>query len=351
VILYFLTEELKIANDKEMQVSLEVSGELKMLEAILMSITPSLAYSGLASALLSILDEEDEEINSRSLSIEAICRVVGSISSLLGEHYDGYLLVDAMLSRSNVKMKKADFFLISRLVFECITLMVPTEIVNSMILQQSRMKTNRNLSNGIATCNHDDLGVLSSKLLDVKKVVLSWCLNRCTDIFEKKQSEKNSKQKLNEPDFSSILDGETAITEEDESKGTLSNIMKCLLFLTKSNSEQIFALLRAELTNGHDYEAETLTEEKTFRIQACMKYGCDIDNDVFRIIVKSVISGKGPMNAKDAICLIEQMLNNCIDNEKAAFLVDDCDVIWDLYKLTEYTPRIPQSSTETSIPK
>ncbi len=352
VVFHLLNEELKIASDEEIQMSTDISSELKMLQAVLTSITPNLAYGSLASALLSIITEDDAYQTKQN--IITLCGVLESIANLLGDHYDGYLLVNAMMNHQICKNTKSDFFLIARLVFECITLMVPPSMVNTISHERSRSKGNNKILNEMILLEHQGLNTLPTKLLDIRKNILRWCLSSYNFFGKEKQtSEENGsmKLKLNEPIFTSVLDGETNIVEENESGNSLFNAMKCLLFLTDPESPCMCSLLQLGLTNGGRSEPETLTEEKLSRIRVCMKYGSSVDNDVFKIIIQSVVSETSSISAQDAISLMEQLLNQCSKSDQASVLVDDYDVIWDLYKLTEYKPRMPNTNTSIDIPK
>ena len=351
VTLHLLTEELKNANDKEMKISSDISAELRMLETLLTSLVPKLAYSGLASALLSTLYEDNKQMISNQFSVEAICGLIGSITSLLGNRYDGYSMVDEILNCEVVKSKKLDFSLISRLVFECMILMVPKTAVNSIILSQSRVKTNRNISYELDTFEHEDLDKFASKLLAVRKVVLRWCLSSYSKNRKEKKLMRNNRIELNEPRFSSVLDGETTITRGSDPKVTFVDIIRCLLFLTRPDSEHIYSMLRFGSSSGLDSEIGALSEESMLRIQLCMRYGCNIDNNTFLIITKSAISHNGPISALEAISLMEEILNQSRENKEASFLVDDCNIIWEMYKLAEYKPNIPESTIPSSIPR
>lgn len=349
VVSYLLTKELEIVGDKEIHVSSETSGELKMMNAVLKRVPPNLAYSALAAALLSILN-----LPSEKFSIEVICAVVGSITALLGNHYDGCLLVNSLLNCKTIEYNKIDFILLSRLVFECITLMVPATLIHAIVLRQSRAKVKKMGSDDMdmgMMIDHAALEELSVGLLRVKKIVLSWYLSSQTRIAEEKKREREDKlhkngnfiPELDEPNFSSVLDGEMSFSVH-KTEDAFMDILTCLLFLNEPGSKQVEFLLQAGSSN-YPSETEELSEEKKIRIQACMAYGCHIDNNIFRIVINSVVSNQGPIDAHDAISLIELILFVCKENKKSAIIsVDDCDIIWDLYKLSKYTPNVSKSN-------
>ena len=229
--------------------------------------------------------------------------------------------------------------------------MVSPAVIDVILLGQTRGKTNKKATNAAGIVDNAALEKLSESLLAVKKVILSWFLSSKTKIAKQKKLERETKlcktedctPKLDAPDFSSVLDGETTLSDQHRPNGTFIDILMCLLFLYKPDSEQIKFLLQAG-SNSNSCEAGSLSEEKKIRIQACMSYGCHIDNAVFHIIINSVVSNDGPLDARDAICLIEQMLYQCKDSVKVSILVNDCDVIWDLYKITKYIPNVSDSS-------
>ena len=316
--------------------SSELSKELKMLDATLSSLPPTLIYQGLASAIFSILGEKGENINRVESNVDTICGVIGSVTALLGDSYDGYTFIDALLNCSQSVGQKVDFYVMSRIIFECVTAMVPNATVQSRLMMQSlRGTSQRNVISDQTYMDLKNLESFSSKLLKVKKEILRWCLGTNMNVKEvaERDRKRGTKLKLNKPDFGSILDGDTEATDSSHESALIKTLTN-LIFL--DNSNQL---------------SETESDEKLFRIKMCAEYGCDVDNDILQIITNSVTTGEGPLDAPDAIALIELIFKCCGRNKRSSFLVDDCNVIWDLYKLTEYKPDLSQIKSELEIPK
>lgn len=343
VVLFLIKKQMNIVSDKELHISVEVPDNYwMMLKAVLISLSPSLAFNSLAFAYITILNEEIKQSTSEYTNIEPILELVVLNGFQLGDFYDGCLLVESLFKYMNTQTHHVGTSLFSRLVLECILCMVPVIAMDNERLLQPPDAKIRCLKEpeDIDVCKATAL--FSWKLLKLRKMILSWYLNSQTksknhheDIVAQYQDNGDRIELAEEPDFSSVLDGETII---QENSGPEETVM-CLLFLYGPESKQMKRLIQV----GHNISSFEFSSEKKLRLLACVKYGCYVDNSVFRIIIDSAVEGY--IGANNAISLLEQILNRCkYDNAK--IMVDECEVIWDLYKLTKYSPTSKSNAPE-----
>ena len=125
VVGYLMLKEIKNLEDHEIQTP-EISNELKMLDLVIKTSESDTMYKSVALSFLNILLSEKEEVSS---SITVICHLLRSIMQLLGHAFDGFALVEAIVNCNDQKNKLEDIRLISRLIFECVIMMVPTSSI------------------------------------------------------------------------------------------------------------------------------------------------------------------------------------------------------------------------------
>ena len=340
VIYFLLSKQVDLTLDMEVLVTAEISGELDMLKSLLIKISPSLAYKSLALALLSILNENAMSDRSGGNTIDGICKVLRSLVLLLGEHYDGCLLVDSILHSESSYTKKIDFIVFSRLILETILLIVPESEIEAAIFSQSKQFN----ATGLDTKRSQEVVEnLYLKMLSVKKLLLTWYLNSQSLWPTTKQNvdleciDLENNITLPSPNFTRIFEDRTKTSDQHGQGDLFLDTLRCLLFLCGPESSQMRRLLQA----GSILTDQILSQEKKSRILCCMKYGCYVDNEIFHIIINnSGLSGNGSFDPINAICIIEEILIQCKGCEKTKLLVDDCNLIWNLYNLTRYSPRI-----------
>lgn len=329
VMSYFISKEIKNLEDDETQTP-EISDELKMLELVIKTSDSNTMYKSLALSFLKILLLQEEEELSPSIGV--ICHLLRSIIQLLGKAFDGFALVEAIVNCNDQKMiRLKDYRLISRLIFECVIMMVPTSSIQKVHKSSQHERECEN-GNGILK--------FSNKFLKVKKILLSWFL--CSDFNvkgkpnhqEKTEQSKGIAQILNEPDFDSILDGETTV---ESNEGSLLDLLRCTIFLHQPDTLSMidFINLGSQKENAMP---QSPSEHIISRVQFCMNNGCGVDDKLLHIIIDSSLDGQ--IDAKDAISLVEMILYNCRGKNNTFFGLNDCDIIWDLYKLAQYTPKV-----------
>ncbi len=332
VIDFLISRELKNLIDEETQTN-EVSGDLKMLELVIKSGKSSSTYTSLALSFLNICLKEEDSTQS---SIAATCEIVQSIAKLLGQKFDGFKLVESIIDCNKQTNEIREIRIISRLVFECLVIMVPAFLLNGNVECQS---IDNRSTNGDG--KDDAIITFSKKLFDVKKIVLAWFLSSNSKVAKQSIEEgefeygNEHRQKLNEPDFDSILDGETV---EEYSEDSLFDIIRFSMFLVKPDTSQMIKFINIGVRGKSGDNFLDTTEDLVHRINFCMNYGCGVDDKLLHIIIRS--SNSGPIDAKQAISLVELLLYNCRNKENAYFNVNDSDVVWDLYNLSEYSPKV-----------
>lgn len=318
-----------------------------MLQALFIALEPRLAYSALSSSLILLLYTETH--NERKTHIDDICNLVRLIAASLDERYDGCFLVDSLLKCTDIKYNHQSLILLSRLIFECVLLMVPNSVVEEISLDQSKFKSMAAKLDQVNMMSKAVSNTLTKKLQTVKKSILSSYLLSGKWAFEITSSEiSSSLDRIAEPDYNSILDCDT-ISHTTRPNGVFIDILMTLLFLYQPESKQVRFLLQTGLENRTGKaKATPLPEELKTRIRVCMNCGCHIDNQVLETVIDSVLSKKAPMGANDAISLLEQILYHCREDANSSILVDDITTICSLFKLATYQPSIP---TNSSIPE
>ena len=126
-----LTEELKSINDKDIQI---VSESLEMFRVVHTTLHSTLAYGAPADFMLLFLNKSNRSQSECNLRLIEFRNLLWRVVDALGSVYGGFLLVKAMLDRvwdkngvhSDVKLHD-----VARIVFECVTLMIPPSQSNA----------------------------------------------------------------------------------------------------------------------------------------------------------------------------------------------------------------------------
>jgi len=355
-----LSEELKGIDDKENQIVPDVSETLVMFRAVHTTLHPTLAYAALADFTLLSLNKVDSqsECNTR---VKQLRNLIRRVVNVLGSRYDGFLLVKAMLERDwneNAIYSGVVLHDVARLVFECVTLMIPPS--QSNVTAPSHRSISKSGRKGIGFRNErtlnsnqsssQDAQLLSPKLLRVRKVILKWCLTYFTSHMNTKKNlnsrtllkpvlTSNLAEGAGKPDYASVLDGEAkpdTPTSKNPSGILFMRTLRCLLFIEKTDSIELLSFLAPNLLSG--MEEGVMSDDRAYRIQMCCDYGVDVDNEIMRLIFEAVNAPLSAIDASSAVSLIEHLFYLC-RGHKAVVKIDDCSIIWDLYSLTEYTPQ------------
>ena len=321
--MHLLTEEIKSAEDKSMKASNEKSDNLDMLKAVLSTVTPALGHNAVASSILSLMAISEEEPNEEWSRLESICSLLKKVTTLLPLWYDGLMMVKFMLAKEHADVYLDDT---ARIVFEFVLLSIPASMIEDS-----------------ASENHKQGIRLSEKLLEIKKTILRWCL-KSLEVPDKKKQDQFVTGEPNAPVYESILDGKTI----KKPLGANLTIMHCLLFLSHADSGELFRFLHPRYKCELE-DCSHIAEESKIRAKMCIKYGRNVDDALIQMIVKAAKTKNSNIGSVNAIELIECILFNCMEGAKGLLRMTDCNIIWDLYALTEHARK--PSNMDKEIPR
>ena len=137
------------------------------------------------------------------------------------------------------------------------------------------------------------------------------------------------------PDYSSSLDGKSSSWKISDDR--LMKTLRCLLFLAKSDSEELLTFLMPSCST-QVISSGQLCHDLQRRVRICSEYGVNIDNETLWIILKSTMSVECAIDSSTTLSLIEQLMYHCRNGQTAEILIDDSKILWEMYKLVEYFP-------------
>ena len=212
----------EVVNEGRHTVGLTSSDQLKMVGAIHRAIPADVSYDAMAATLLMMLahpgDQQDkgnivsaENDNTirrgeRSVLVRKLRSIVGAISFQLGNSFDGYSLMNSLLSYavSSDSWTTRDEEDKARLMFQCATLSVSSAIAthdltatisnnrNHQRHQQTAAKIAGRDSNSLSPKAKKSLG---QALKSARKLMLSWCCADYGPRFYNTESQQQRKHK------------------------------------------------------------------------------------------------------------------------------------------------------------
>eukprot|EP00536_Pseudo-nitzschia_multiseries_P000729 jgi/Psemu1/282533/fgenesh1_pg.9_\ len=288
------------------------SDHLSMIHAVHDLLPGQLAANGIASALLNMLIKTPDSLKdlSKPQLIRRIQKLIRAIAGKFGSAFDGCAVLSAMLSfevDSEYLWTIRDEEHKARLMFQCVTL-----LVDHAAMTQRVQPTGKSVK--LVSPTEDD--------------ILEARVNTPTN--GSKAKKKDELTGAGPAIYSSILDGVS-----DRSFPTWVKVMRCMLFLEKSDSPTLRKFLSMgdtpmEDVPGWDSEAK--------RINFCCDYGADVDDEMVWVVVKiAADENKGALNYV-ALLVLEHMFERCKKNMKPSIQVKDPALILKLYELAEYIP-------------
>ena len=282
-----------------------------------------------------------------------------SVANALASMFDGCGLVQSLLSFDvNAKTwSLEDEEDKARLMYECVTLLVPRSSAkdSNMGSRGQQKLVHRHSDEG----SEEDIATLRTNLKKARKMLLDWC---CTEYAQQWQARNREKTEHDElvkkhvkrkakdddvpvgagtPDYSSVFDGQGASNKFAE----CLRVMRCVLFMNDAEA----SALREFLHPGDPLEGSDPTWEDTqYRIQQCHEYGCDLDDEMLWIILKSASLQDGGIDPSLALPLIENLFECCSKDKRSALQLTDPELVWELYRLTEYFPCSTHTSNDTT---
>jgi len=308
IVLFLLREEIdRRDNSDGIQGTTDNKDGLKMLKAVLQTISPELGHDAVASSLLTLCEKQiylrlDNEIT-------FLCTLLKEVAQLVNKWYDGMTMVKSILSNSGLVPVEVT----ARLVFESMLLSVPRMMFDGSLTPEI-----------LSDC---PLGPI---LLDFKKTILEWSL-KSFDLADTPKQDQFQRREPRAPVYECILDGTS------KKKPLLRNmqLLHCLLLLVRTDSEVMNTFLCNK--NCPDNDGENPSDEATNRAEICILRGRIVDDEMIRMIVKAAMRKESNIGKINAIELIESLLFNCRQKTGGRLILSDCQLVWDLYNLTEHS--------------
>ena len=311
----------------------------------------SLSNDGIAAALLTLLASPNKKLTrpERDSLVRKLRMLLRRIASNLGNSFDGCGLLESLLSfdvdaASWTARDEEDR---GRMLVECVSLLVPKP-TNQADVPVGRGKNARKqfvpkLENGFTV---DEIKALSVKLRRARKLLISWACSDYSPLWQSENSNKTSfsgnsrKGKQEEPigagapNFTSVLDNNSMLKD----KSSCPDAVKCALFMIDPESDTMREFLFPE---GVPENMDLSKSDELFRIKQCHRYGTDLDDEMLKIIVGS--AQEDGIGMHSALSLMEHLFECCKKGRKASLYLTDASIVWEMYKLVEYTPEhIPE---------
>jgi hypothetical protein len=302
-----------------------------MISAIHGELPPHVSYDALAESLLTLLagtKSHDTDVSSTSLRtvkdnlVNKLRGVIRAIATQFGCNFDGIALIEALLSLDvNTSSWSAhDEEDRARLMYQCLTLSVL-----SMTLPESGKLTSTEASS-------------ARKCLDrTKKLFLSWFCTEYGPHFVSTSKDKNKStpdEALN--DFGSALGPK--ITSSGACPHWLRTI-RCLLLMEDADS----IYLKSFLVPRSVVAVDTKWEEELTRMRLLRRLGGVINNDMVRVVLRSVSKNDTGITSDMAIQLFETLFEGCGGKSRFTLQLTDPDIIWEMYNLALFVPPEPIS--------
>jgi hypothetical protein len=290
------------------------SDQLKMIVAIHRTVPPTVSYDAMASVMLTMLLTPSEirydecSLNgNRYHQIQKLRRFLRVLAAQLGSMFDGKLLIQALLSFhvKGASWSWEDEEDRARLMFQCVTLSVAPWRNDSFQSDSS-------------------VQAMNEILKVVRMLMLTYCCTEYGPMFR-------SKGPLKRIDY---FQGGFGNLKAGKNLPSWLTTIRCLLFVEGSDSLQ----MKNFFTRGNRTGDESSDWDEEFPlIRACCQLAGDLQNEHIWVILKSASSVSG-IDAEMAIQILESILEKCSESQPTQMIVDDPQVIWELYNLVAYDP-------------
>lgn len=304
------------------------SDRLKMVGAVYSALPKDISADGLAASLLMLIIESNRaeagetKKGDRKQLVKNLKHLLHLLAQQLGASFDFCKLLESLLAY-NVKDQAwtlQDEEDRARLIFQCVLLLIP-------VLPKDARKSARR----VFVLPEPEAEVLKKKLTRARKLVLTWF---CTDygpMFGTGGAMNKDDIGARTPDYQSVLGG----VDEGKRYPTWLQIARCLLFMESGDS----AILQHFFQMGKvvDDNDGTWHEEK-YRIDRCYEYGCDFDDEMMWIVLKSASQDDGGIASEMALTLLEHLFECCNIHRRGSLKLSDIMLAWELYSLVCYEP-------------
>jgi len=335
------------------------SEHLQMIGAVNSALEASLSCDGLAAAILTMIADENFHTNKigrkeRNKFIRKIKILIRRVATIFGAKFDGCRLIESLLSfdvgvQSWCAEDEEDK---GRIMLECVSLLVPAPFKDRDDSGPLRGKNMRKftLQQQVDGILSEEITELKKKLRIARKFLINWC---CSDYAPLIQAEQNNTANIHEmiikrtlkskrgetpagagiPDFSSILDGQVERSKE----ATCPSVIQCVLFMVDPDSREMMTFL---YPNGVPQTGDPLWNEEQYRIRQCYDFGADLDDEMLWIVLQSSTDPDRTLDHTLALTVLEHLFECCRSDRKAAMRIADPSIIWEMYKLVEFTPSV-----------
>jgi integrator complex subunit 1 len=309
---------------------------LSMVAAIHSTLPPQISYEALAASLLMMLASGDVTATTseskrleRMRLLRRLRKLIRMLSSKIGAGFDGFQLLEAFLALdvSDETWSVKDEEDKARLMFQCVTLYIASV---AGIKNSSKVS---NLKTLLKSPNVEES--VRKALRRSRRMLLTWC---CTDYGpsycrrrKKKLDDADILNGTAGPDFSSAIGPDS----QEESIPPWLNTMRCLLMIEDVDSELMKHFLSPSDASGR-LEDDWVDEAE--RIALCANFGADVDDEMIGVILKSASFDDGGLSSDMAIKLLENLFESCGKRKGSSLEVSDPDLVWEMYKLAQYTP-------------
>ena len=323
------------------------SDQLKMIGAVHGVLPSRLSADGIAASLLTLLINRQEsschqESNQLIKKLRALIR---AIASELNSSFDGCLLLQSLLSFDigECSWTIRDEENKARLMFQCVTLLAATSVSPERSQGVPAMR-----KPGLST---EEAIALKKNLTRARKLLLSWCCEDYAPLCQttEQRAHENGNKVANgedvagagSPDFGSILDG-----LEGSKYPPWLEVMRCVLLMENADSLRMQAFLAPD---GSRFEAEPDWQEEAERINKCCSHGTELDDEMVWIVLKTALRRDGRIPSDIALPLLEHLFECCKKGQKSSLLLNDPNIIWELYNLVEYVPPVKPADWKRSL--
>ena len=305
-----------------------------MVGAVYSTMPKGLSSDGIAASLLMIIGNsvgpssaEPNRMERRQL-VKHLKHFLQLISQHLGASFDFCKLLESLLSYniSDEAWTVQDEEDRARLVFQCIMLLVPPPP------KDTGRNTTKSIRKGVPL-TAADADPLKVKLTAARKLVLTWF---CADYGPQVQDSWTGKRNV-EGVGAGSLDYYSALRGVDRQRKLPDwlTFARCLLFMEDADSPHMQRFIRGSKVLD---ENDTTWYDEKYRIDRCCEYGCDFDDEMMWIILKSASLEDGGINSEVALTLIENLFECCSIHRRGSLRINDMMLAWELYSLVVYEP-------------
>ena len=301
------------------------SDHLKMIGAIYSALPKGISADGIAASLLmmignSIFDATSERTRlERSQLVKHLKHLIQLIAQQLGGAFDSCKLLESLMT-FDIKDESwtvEDEEDRARLMFQCVMLLVPP------LSKEAARHIPKSLRKGSVSAEPSS-DTLKEKLTTARKLLLTWF---CTDYgpyFPHTSHQDDDKiVGAGAPDYDSALGG----VNKNKGRPRWLNTARCLLFMEQGDSPHMQRFVRS---NHFVEDNDQSWSDERYRIDQCVEYGCDFDDEMMWIVLKSSSLEEGGINPDMALTLLEHLFGCCSVHRRGSLKITDMMLAWEL---------------------